>query len=257
MVYRGENSTYDDLRWIRRVVRESSYPEAEIHVTEWNSSPSPRDLVHDTAFMAPFILLNNLKSLGLVDSLGYWTFTDVFEEQGAGDTAFHGGFGLINAQGLKKASYYGYWFLNKLGAEVLASGENYFITRKEGGIQILLWNYCRYNAVFFGGDQTALTFYDRYSVFNNRDSSFQVTVEGLKGNYEAVRYVLGREHGSAFDVWLKNGAPPAPGKEEMEVLKRDTGPEGGIGFLKDAHTFSRNLLLKPHDAVMIELKKES
>ena len=34
-----------------------------------------------------------------MDSLAYWTFTDVFEEHGAGDTAFHGGFGLINYQG--------------------------------------------------------------------------------------------------------------------------------------------------------------
>ena len=105
MGYRDEDSTWIDLQRIRACVDQSPFKEAEIHLTEWNSSPSPRDLVHDTAFMAPFVVMNNLKGLGLVDSLAFWTFTDVFEEGRAGNTIFHGGFGLMTTQGLKKPSY--------------------------------------------------------------------------------------------------------------------------------------------------------
>ncbi len=37
---RGVDSTRQDLTWLRRVVDNSSYPDAEIHLTEWSSSPS-------------------------------------------------------------------------------------------------------------------------------------------------------------------------------------------------------------------------
>ena len=87
---------------IKNIVDNSPYSNAEIHLTEWNSSPSPRDLIHDTPFMAPFILYNITQNFGRIDSLGFWTFTDVFEENGPGKIPLHGGFGLMNADGIKK-----------------------------------------------------------------------------------------------------------------------------------------------------------
>lgn len=40
---RSINSTYTDLKWLRDFINRSPYPNAEIHLTEWSSSPSPRD----------------------------------------------------------------------------------------------------------------------------------------------------------------------------------------------------------------------
>ena len=55
---------------------------------------------------------------------------------------FHGGFGLINFQGLRKPSFYAYQFLNRLGAEELVSDDpNSWATRGGGGVQVLFWNY--------------------------------------------------------------------------------------------------------------------
>ncbi|MFR9261640.1 MAG: GH39 family glycosyl hydrolase [Bacteroides cellulosilyticus] len=51
------------------------------------------------------ILKTNLDCLGMANSLMYWTFTDVFEEKGGGEEIFHGGFGMINFQGLVKPSF--------------------------------------------------------------------------------------------------------------------------------------------------------
>lgn len=256
MRYGDEDSTRDDLRWLQSTVRKSDFANAEIHVTEWNSSPSPRDLAHDTAFMCPFIIRNNLRCLGLADSLGFWTFTDVFEETGAGDEIFHGGFGLINYQGLKKAAYYGYWFLARLGSEKIASGDNYFLARKEGRIQILLWNYCHYNEAFSNGDQRGLSHLDRYSIFDGAPTTLDVRVENLDGSYKVVTHRLGREHGNAYDVWLKNGALPVPTAEDLEIIRRESGPEGTIRLLEDARQFQARIVLEPHDVVMIELERQ-
>ncbi|MFR1010594.1 MAG: GH39 family glycosyl hydrolase [Ruminococcus sp.] len=75
-----------------------SYPEyrgLEIHVTEYNTAYIPNAPIHDTNQNAAF-LAQQLSRLGEDnESYSYWTFGDVFEEQGIPFTPFHGGFGLV------------------------------------------------------------------------------------------------------------------------------------------------------------------
>ncbi len=249
--------TYRDMKWINAAVKNSAYRSAEIHLTEWNSSPSPRDLIHDTAFMAPFIIRNNLKCMGLADSLGFWTFTDVFEEIGAGDIPFHGGFGLINTQGLKKAAYYGYWFLSRLGNEKIAHGENYFISKKDGKLQILLWNYCHYTDQIASGDRSALTDYSRNSAFVEIPVEITLKLEGLLDNcsYKLTRHCLSRESGSVYDVWLRNGAPLSPSREELEIFNKNSGVNSSISLVDKCTGFEEKINLKPHDVMLLEVVK--
>lgn len=253
MGYMEKSITIEHLNTIRNIVDNSSFSDAEIHLTEWNSSPSPRDMVHDTAFMAPFIIDTNISCLGLVDSLGFWTFTDIFEETAAGDGIFHGGFGLINLQGMKKASYYGYWFLSKLGNEVLERGDNYVVTRKDGKIQILMWNYCYYKEDFANGDRRALTNHDRYRIFDDQDLSISIDLKSLQGKYKEISYSFGKDQGSAYDVWLQNGAPVSPNREEIGIIEKETGPKGAIKPLGELTSYNEKIVLKPHEVKLIEL----
>ncbi len=70
------------------------------------------------------IFLSKLKGTeGFAESMSYWTFTDIFEENGPVPSPFHGGFGLLNFQGLRKPAFYAYQFLNRLGDEELASSD--------------------------------------------------------------------------------------------------------------------------------------
>ena len=55
----------------------------------------------------------------MVISFVLWAFTVVFEEKGGAVIIFHGGFGIINFQGLVKPSYYAYRMLNELGDQEL------------------------------------------------------------------------------------------------------------------------------------------
>jgi hypothetical protein len=55
-----------------------------------SSSDLPRHS-HDSLAAAIFLAKTNLESIGLVDPLSYWTFTDVFEENRDADSIFHGG----------------------------------------------------------------------------------------------------------------------------------------------------------------------
>jgi xylan 1,4-beta-xylosidase len=135
---RSIDSTRDDLRTMRRIIDASPYPKAEIHLTEWNSSPSPTDHSHDS-LAATFIAKTNLESICLVDSLSYWTFTDVFEENRNTDSIFHGGFGLINYQEIAKPAFHAYRFMNELGDEILSQTTGGIVSRdsKTGRISAL------------------------------------------------------------------------------------------------------------------------
>lgn len=256
LTYRGEESTADDLRWLRAAVARSSYPLAEIHPTEWNTSFFSRDLVHDTAFMAPYVIQNNVKSIGTADSLGFWTFSDVFEEMGAGETLFHGGFGMMTLQGLKKPSYYGYWFLARLGSERLASGDGFFAARKGDRVQVLLWNYAHYGAAFATGDSSALKPLDRYSIFDGVTRRIVLSLSGARGRHRILTYRFGREHGSAYDEWLANGALSDPTAEELSILECRTGPQGSIDTADMTESWQRELSLAPHDVVLVEFIPE-
>ena len=66
--------------------------------------------------------------------MGYWTFTDIFEEAGPRMEAFHGGFGLMNTQGIKKPAYFAYQFLNNLAPSRVAKSSG----TKSSGVRVVL-----------------------------------------------------------------------------------------------------------------------
>lgn len=85
-----------------------------LYYTEWSSLAG---IESDGAFGASFIAKTVQDNAGLVKGYSYWTFSDIFEEKGMPNCAFHGGFGLMNMNGIKKAPYNAFALLNKLGGE--------------------------------------------------------------------------------------------------------------------------------------------
>ena len=219
-VHRSVNSTRDDLRLIRKMVDAGPFPRAEIHLTEWSSTPSSRDHTHDSLPAAAYIVKCNLDSVGLVDSLSYWTFTDVFEEQGAGDTIFHGGFGMINYQGIPKPVFHGYRFLNALGDEVLGQTDGAIITRdlKTKRAIALAYNYPTEVTTSLPAT-SSLAEADAIAAVG---SSKQVTVElsGLRPNAVFEIETLDRTHGNATQAWEDMGQPATPTRDQTEQLRQ-------------------------------------
>ena len=87
--------------------------------------------MHDTLFAATYITRAFLRGAALADSISYWTFTDVFEEGGAGIGPFHGGFGLVNEQGIHKPTFHAMAMLARLGDRLLLSTPHGVITRRQ------------------------------------------------------------------------------------------------------------------------------
>ncbi len=66
----------------RELLQHSGRPGMELHFTEWSSAYTPTDFMHDQYHQASYILDKVRRAAPYVDSMSYWTFTDIFEENG-------------------------------------------------------------------------------------------------------------------------------------------------------------------------------
>jgi xylan 1,4-beta-xylosidase len=118
--WKGEAFFRETIRRNHRIVK--AYPSMglEMHMTEWNCSSNSRDPIHDLPNAAAFAVKAIQEVAGLVDTFSWWTLTDIFEESGLPPAAFHGGFGLLTVDGLRKPSWYAFESLQDLGTRLLA-----------------------------------------------------------------------------------------------------------------------------------------
>jgi xylan 1,4-beta-xylosidase len=235
-VFLNSDSTKNDMIWFRNIVGGYFKRKIEFHFDEWNSSPRERDLIHDTAFMAVFILHNYFNCRNMAASLCYWGFTDRFEEHGLDPNEFHGGFGLLSMSGFKKPQYHAFRALFALGEKILAQGEDYIAAYSSvtGEIQVLCWNYVHYNASYASGEMGPPDFYERYEVFDDSNPlRFSIRLAGLSsGDYVAEKTIFNRKHGSIFDFWLKNGALGSLSPEQHNLLHIQCVPKMNMEILE-------------------------
>lgn len=210
------NSTKDDINWLHKILAKSKYPNAEIHLTEWSTSPNSRDCLHDNLPAAAFILKVNLDCIGLTNSLSYWTFTDIFEEKGGGESIFHGGFGMVNFQGIVKPSFHAYRMLNQLGNEKLYYNEPLFVSRSSntGKITAIAYNYPKeYENKVPSADDCG-----KY-MNNTSPKTVNFTLNNLKPGATFEIETLDNNHGNTINDYKLIGAPHSPTREETNLLK--------------------------------------
>ena len=92
--------------------------------------------------MGPWIADTIRQCDGLVEILAYWTFSDVFEEQGVVKQPFYGGFGLIAEHGLPKPSFNAFKLLHKLGnRRISVDSDSALVTKRaDGRLVMAVWN---------------------------------------------------------------------------------------------------------------------
>ncbi|HYM85823.1 MAG TPA: beta-xylosidase [Pseudoxanthomonas sp.] len=131
-----------DVRRVRQQIQTSAFPNLPLFFTEWSTSYTPRDFVHDSYISAPYLLTKLRQARGLVQGMSYWTYTDLFEEPGPPPTPFHGGFGLMNREGIRKPAWFAYKYLNALSGQDVPLDDDHALAAVEGKrIVALVWDW--------------------------------------------------------------------------------------------------------------------
>jgi len=131
-----------DVRRVREQIAASPFPGLPLYFSEWSTSYTPRDSVHDSYISAPYILTKLKASQGLAQGMSYWTYTDLFEEPGPPTAPFQGGFGLLNPEGIRKPAYFAYKYLHALqGSSLATSDSQAMVSTQDGNVVAVIWDF--------------------------------------------------------------------------------------------------------------------
>ena len=211
-------SVRDRMVHSRELIRKSALPNLELHFTEWSSAYTPTDYIHDQYHQAAFILDKVKGAQESVDSMSYWTFTDIFEENGPRMTPFHGGFGLLNYQSIKKPAYYAFQFLTRLGEKEIVNNDkaSWVCTGRGGDIQALFWDFTPTappanvnDQVYYKGDLPAAP---------KPPVSIDLT-NVPQGTYLEQVYRIGYRQNDAYTAYLDLGAPSQLTREQVSAIE--------------------------------------
>ncbi|MCI0623602.1 MAG: glycosyl hydrolase family 39 [Acidobacteria bacterium] len=228
MVCRAARKVYDE-------VKASPLPDLPIHWTEYNASYMNEPPVTDTLFMGPWLANTIARCDGLMDTLAYWTFSDVFEEQGVVKTPFYGGFGLIAAGGLPKPSFNAFKLLHLLGdRRIPVNSDSILVTRRSDGTWVLaVWN------LFLPEDAGTA-------------KEVILRLRGLQGMRRASIHRLDAEHGSVHPVYDSMNRPRYPTAAQIQQMQK--AAELPPPERQRIHGNELKLTIPPHGLVVIEIR---
>ena len=134
--------------------------------------------------------------------LSYWTFSDVFEEQGVVKQPFYGGFGLLAEGGIPKPAFAAFELLHRLGHERLATGsDTSLVTRKEDSSMVIaVWNYAPPG---IAGVPKRVT----------------LRFKGIRVHHASISRV-DTEHGDVHSLYEHMGRPPYPTQQQIAALRQ-------------------------------------
>jgi xylan 1,4-beta-xylosidase len=250
-------SVSGDVLQSRKEIAASKRPNLELHYTEWSSSYTPADPMHDAYHSAAFIL-QKLKQVGnAAQSMSYWVFTDVFEEPGPRYSPFHGGFGLLTTQGINKPAFYAYQFLNKLSNIELANQDSASWACKDakGNFQVLAWDFTNTHP----GDSVHNQKYYILDLPSKTKGKLKVNLQNVpEGMYALEIYKVGYQCNDAYSSYLAMGKPKQLNKLQVEYIKKQNAGlpvKSEIVQVSANGQFSKEIDMRENDVVLLNLVK--
>ncbi len=193
-------------------IKASPYPKLPLIFSEYNASYANLPDVTDTIYMGPW-MANTIRMCGdKLAMMSYWSFSDVFEEQGVVKTPFYGGFGLIAEDRIPKPAFNAFALLHKLGDTRLPlKSDSALATRRaDGSIVVALWNYApplSNTASYVGGTPKGPV------------KHFDLKIADLPANAKATVWRVDETHGNVIRAYDAMGRPAFPSRRQIEQLR--------------------------------------
>lgn len=245
----------DRMRHSRDLLNHSALPKLALHFTEWSSAYTATDPLHDQYIQAAFLLEQVRGAVDAVDSMSYWTFTDIFEENGPPKTPFHGGFGLLNLQGIRKPAYFAYRYLAQLGeTDLRVADAHAWVTKSANGrMAALLWNY---QPVLPPAKENDQMYFAREVQPTSLPPVTLSLINVPAGDYMLTVHRTGYEHNDPYDAYLRMGSPSQLSRLQVDELKaksRDEPVESTTIHVDSAGKFERAFAMRTNDLYLITL----
>ena len=176
-----------------------------VYYTEWNTSSSAFDPLHDEPYAAAAVASTVMEANGLVEGYGFWTFSDIFEENYLPSLPFHGGFGLLTLHGVPKPTYRTFELLHDLGdrqslVDGLHETVDCSVIQKDSSVTVLLTNHTTPGHTI-GAEE------------------IQLRLDNAREPVAARIRRVDEEHSNAKRVWEEMGQPEYLSRKDVERLE--------------------------------------
>jgi xylan 1,4-beta-xylosidase len=190
------------VKKVHEQIQASAMPKLPLIWSEFNATYMNLPAVTDSSFMGPWLADTIRQCDGLVDLMSYWTFSDVFEEQGVVKTPFYGGYGLIAAGGIPKPAFNAFKLLHELGDQRIEVNSDWVLATRgrDGSMVVAVWN---------------------YSPPEQPGAARKVTVK-FKGTKATEAWVSAAdpEHGDVHKTYEGMGSPRYPTSAQITALRK-------------------------------------
>jgi len=195
MVCRSVKKVHDEIQ-------SSPMPKLPLIWSEFNASYKNEPEVTDAAYMGPWLADTLRQCDGLTEMMSYWTFSDVFEEQGVVRTPLYGGFGLISAGDILKPAFNAIKLLHELGDQrIELDSDSALLTRKKDGSLVLaVWNYAPPEK-------------------EGQPKTITLRFKGARAK-KALISTVDPAHGDMHSAYAKMGSPRYPTQAQIRELRK-------------------------------------
>ena len=188
---------------VHKQIQSSAKPDLPLIWSEVNAVYNNNTKVEDSAFMGPWLADTIRQCDGLVSIMSYWTFSDVFEEQGVIKEPFYGGFGLLAEGGVPKPIFNAFKLMHHLGDQRIdVASDSMLVTRRaDGSLALAVWN---------------------FSLPDDPGHTVNMTIhlKQLKTEGHAEISEVDAEIGSPLPAYHAMGDPASPTLQEYAELKK-------------------------------------
>jgi xylan 1,4-beta-xylosidase len=201
------------VRKVHDEIAASPLPKTPLIFSEYNATYANEPNVTDTVYMGPWLATTISQCDGLTEAMSYWSFSDVFEEQGVVKTPFYGGYGLVAADNIPKPALNAFAMLHQLGDQrIQVDSDTALATRNnDGSIIVALWNY----APPFGTGST----YTPPPANPGPEKGFTLKLDGIAPDSRVQLWRLDADHGNVIKTYDAMGRPAFPTRDQITTLR--------------------------------------
>lgn len=210
-----------------------------LFMTEWNSMAVFASPVHDEKYSAAFVVKTCMDLNGKFNGYMFWCCSDVYEEQFMLGRPFHGGFGIVNNDGIPKPNFWAFKMLSMLYPNRLA-----LPTRTNAEVE--------YAAFTDGKDIQVLLYAQDGDYYKNATHEIELEINIVANGVSVQR--IDDTHCNPKSEWEKLGSPDLLTREQVAKVKELSAlKQEDIAFNKTNESTIIKLELKTNDVILLTL----
>ena len=188
--------------------------------------------------------------------MSYWTYTDIFYESGSPPSPFHGGFGLMNLDGIRKPAWFAYKYLHALSGKEIPVADRQTIAASDGRrTAALIWDWSQPQQ-----DVSDRPFYTRVHP-STAAIPARVAFQHLKpGAYWLSVRRTGFRHNDPQTAYLEMGSPAKLTRRQiskLQQLTRDLPETRRLVRVGRGGNYVVTIAMRSNDVVLAEMDAQT